>query len=60
MKITKLITAMAVSAGLAFGTVAQAGEKKHEEQNISSSDVPAAVQQAADKDTKGSKIVQRN
>jgi hypothetical protein len=57
MKTTKLITAMAVSAGLAFGPVAQAGGKKHEEQNISSSDVPAAVQQAADKETKGSKIV---
>jgi hypothetical protein len=57
MKTTKLITVMAVGAGLAFGTVAQAGGKKHEEQSISSSDVPAAVQQAADKETKGSKIV---
>ena len=57
MKTTKLITAMAVSAGLALGTVAQAGEKKHEEQEINSSDVPAAVQQAADSHAKGGKIV---
>ena len=32
MKTTKLITTIAVSAGLAFGVAAQAGEKKHEEQ----------------------------
>lgn len=58
MKITKLITVMAVSAGLAFGVTAQAGGKKHKEQSISSaSDVPAAVQQAADKEVKGSKVV---
>src|SRR5436190_23628412 len=53
----KLCTIAIVSAGLAFGVVAQAGEKKHEEENISSSDVPAAVQKAADKEAKGGKIV---
>jgi plastocyanin len=57
MKTTKLITAIAVSAGLAFGVTAQAGEKKHEEQSISSTDVPAAVQQAAQAQAKGGTIV---
>ena len=56
MKTPKLLTIAAVSAGLAFG-VAQAKEKKHEEENISSSDVPQAVQQAADKQLKGASIV---
>jgi len=47
-----------ISAGLTFGVNAQAGGKKHhEEQEINSSDVPAAVQQAADKQAKGSNIV---
>jgi hypothetical protein len=57
MKTTKLITVMAVSAGLVFGVTAQAGEKKHEEENTSTSDVPAAVQQAAEKEAKGNKVV---
>src|SRR3989442_5073855 len=57
MNTPKLFTIAAVSAGLAFGVVAQAGEKKHEEENISASDVPAAVQQAADTQAKGGKIV---
>jgi plastocyanin len=57
MKITKLITTIAVSAGLAFGVTAQAGEKKHEEQSISGTDVPAAVQKAAETEAKGGKIV---
>jgi plastocyanin len=57
MKTTKLITAIVVSAGLAFGVAAQAGEKKHEEQSISISDVPAAVQQAAQAEAKGGTIV---
>jgi hypothetical protein len=57
MKTTKLIAAIVVSAGLAFGVAAQAGGKKHEEENISSTDVPAAVQKAADTEAKGGKIV---
>jgi len=57
MKTTKLITAIAVSAGLAFGVAAQAGEKKHEEQSINSSEVPAAVQSAAQAQAQGGTIV---
>ena len=56
MKISKLFTIAVVSAGLAFGAAAQAGGKQHEEENINSSDVPAAVQQAADKQLKGASI----
>ena len=56
MKTPKLLTIAAISAGLAFG-VAQAKEKKHEEENLNSSDVPQAVQQAADKQLKGASIV---
>jgi len=57
MKTTKLITVIAVSAGLAFGAAAQAGGKKHEEQSISSTDVPVAVHKAAETEAKGGKIV---
>jgi uncharacterized membrane protein YkoI len=57
MKITKLITVIAVSAGLAFGVSAQAGGKKHKEQSISSTDVPAEVQKAAETEANGGKIV---
>jgi hypothetical protein len=57
MKTKHLFTVAAVSAGLAFGVAAQAGEKKHEEQSISSTDVPAAVQQAAQAEAKGRTIV---
>jgi hypothetical protein len=57
MKTKELIVAMAVSVSLALGVVAQAGGKKHEEENISSADVPAAVMKAADKQAKGGKIV---
>ncbi len=56
MNTPKLFTIAAVSAGLALGVVTQAKEKE-EEQSISSSDVPAAVQQAADAQAKGGKIV---
>ena len=57
MKTKKLLTVAAVSAGLAFGVTAQAKEEKHEEQTINSSDVPAAVQQAAQAEAKGGTIV---
>lgn len=56
MKTPKLLTIAALSAGLAFG-FAQAKEKKHEEENVNASDVPQAVQQAADKELKGASIV---
>ena len=55
MKTPKLFIITAISAGLAFGA-AQAKEKKHEEENINSSDVPQAVQQAAEKQAKGASI----
>ena len=56
MKINKLIVATLVSAGLAFGVTTQAKEKE-EQETISSSDVPQAVQQAAQAETKGGAIV---
>ena len=56
MKTKNLITAVAVSAGLVLGVAAQAKEK-HEEESISSTDVPAAVQQAAKAEAKGGTIV---
>ena len=55
---TKLVTAIAVSAGLALTVPLQAkGKHHHQEQEINSSDVPAAVQQAADKELKDTKVV---
>jgi hypothetical protein len=56
MKTSKLLTAIAVSAALTLG-VAQAKEKKHDEESVKSSDVPAAVQKAAEKEATGGKIV---
>jgi plastocyanin len=54
----KIITASALAVGLALCLpFALAKEKKHEEENISKSDVPAAVQKAADTEAKGGKIV---
>jgi plastocyanin len=57
MKTKNLFTVAAISAGLALGVTAQAKEEKHEEQTISSTDVPAAVQQAAQAEAKGGTIV---
>jgi len=57
MKTKKLITIAAVSAGLAFGVAAQANEEKHEEQTINSSEVPAAVQSAAQAQAQGGTII---
>jgi len=57
MKAKNLITAVAVSAGLVLGIAAQAKEKEHDEQAINSTDVPAAVQQAAQAEAKGGTIV---
>lgn len=42
-----LFTITAIGAGLAVGMTTQAKQKEHEEQTISSFDVPAAVQQGA-------------
>ena len=57
MNAKDLVTAAAVSAALSFGVTAQAKEKKHEEQTINSSRVPAAVQQAAQAEAKGGSIL---
>jgi hypothetical protein len=57
MKTPKLFTIAAVSAGLAFGAAAYGHEKGEKEESISASDVPQAVQQAADKQLKGASIV---
>jgi YD repeat-containing protein len=56
MKTPKLFTIAAVSAGLAFGAAAQ-GHEKEKEETISNADVPAAVQQAAETQAKGGRIV---
>ena len=52
-----LFTVAAVSGGLLFGVAAQAKDKEQEEQNINSSDVPAAVQQAAQAEAKGGSVL---
>src|SRR5712691_5424110 len=57
MNTPKLFTIAAISAGLAFGAIAYGHGNKEKEESISSSDVPAAVQQAADTQAKGGKIV---
>jgi uncharacterized membrane protein YkoI len=57
MKAKNLVTAAAVSAALMFSVTAQAKEEKHEEQILNSSDVPAAVQQAAQAEAKGGSIL---
>jgi len=57
MKAKNLATAAAVTAALSFSVAAQANEEKHEEQSINSSDVPAAVQQAAETEAKGGSIL---
>ena len=56
MKTPRLLTIAAVSGGLAFGAIAF-GHGKEKEENLSSSDVPQAVQKAADTQAKGGKIV---
>jgi hypothetical protein len=57
MRTIKLFTIAAVSAGLAFGAAAYGHGDKEKEESINSSDVPQAVQQAADKQFKGASIV---
>ena len=57
MKAKNLVTAAAVSAALSFSVTAQAKEEENEEQTINSSDVPAAVQQAAQAKAKGGSIL---
>ena len=56
MKTKTVFTIAAVSVGLAFGVTTQANEKL-EGQAIKSSDVPAAVQSAAQAQAQGGTIV---
>jgi len=55
MNKTRLIASVAVSATLGLGAAAFAAG--HEEESIDSSKVPSAVQQAAEKEASGGKIV---
>jgi len=57
MNTPKLLTIAVVSAGLAFGAAAYGHGDKEKEASINSSDVPQAVQQAANKQLKGASIV---
>jgi hypothetical protein len=57
MNVPTKIAALIVSASLAVGGAAQAKQKKHEEENVNSADVPAAVQKTAKGEAKGGKIV---
>src|SRR5215831_13679835 len=57
MRAKNLVTAAIVSASLALIVSAQARGPKHEEQAISASDVPQAVQQAAQAEAKGGTII---
>jgi len=57
MNAKNLVTIAAVTAALSFSVTAQAKEEEHEEQTINSSDVPAAVQQAAQAEAKGGSIL---
>jgi YD repeat-containing protein len=56
MNTPRLLTIATVSAGLAFSAIAF-GHGKEKEENLSSSDVPQAVQTAANKELKGASIV---
>jgi hypothetical protein len=56
MNTPKLLTIVALGAGLAFSGIAF-GHGKEKEENLSSSNVPKAVQTAANKQLKGASIV---
>src|SRR4030095_6014962 len=57
MNAKNLVTVAVVSAALSFSVTALAKEEKHKKQTINSSDVPAAVQQAAQAEAKGGSII---
>ena len=56
MKLITLTTAIAISAGLALGVIAQAKEK-HEEETVSKADVPMEVQKSAEGEANGGRIL---
>src|SRR3954453_18190771 len=53
----KTKTTIVMAMGLALALPAFSFAKEHEEENLNSSAVPAAVQQAAESEAKGGKIV---
>ena len=57
MKTKNLIAIATVSAALSLGVAQAAQEREHQEQTINSSDVPAAVQSAAQAQAQGGTIV---
>lgn len=57
MKTKNLIAVAAVSVGLSLGVAQAAREQEHQEQTINSSEVPAAVQSAAQTQAQGGTIV---
>jgi hypothetical protein len=57
MKTKNLITVAVVSAGLSLGVAQAAQERDHQEQTINSSEVPTAVQSAAQAQAQGGTIV---
>jgi hypothetical protein len=57
MKARHALAATALGAALAVASVCQAQPGEHEERNINSSEVPAAVQKAAQAEAKGANIV---
>jgi hypothetical protein len=57
MKTKNLIAVAAVSAGLSLGVAKAAQEREHQEQTVNSSEVPAAVQSAAQTQAQGGTIV---
>jgi len=57
MNTPKLFTIVAINAGVSFGALAYGHGDKEKEESIGSSDVPQAVQKAAEKQTKGASIV---
>src|SRR5438270_12019298 len=57
MKTTQMLTNTEISAGLTFGTNAYGHGNKEKEESINNSDVPQAVQTAANKQLKCASIV---
>ena len=58
MCMKKTFTSIAIATGIALVCASPAfAKEKHEEENLNASDVPAAVQKAADNEAKGGKIV---
>ena len=58
MRMKRTFTSIAIATGIALVCASPAfAKEKEEEENLKASDVPAAVQKAADNEAKGGKIV---